>query len=229
MKKIIGILGGMGPFASTAFYLKILKLTNAKKDWEHLRVIIDNNPHIPSRSRHVLYNEESPVEGMKKSCKQLEKYPVDVIAIPCNSASYFIDFFKDEISIPILNIIEITSNYIGENYNKAKRVVVFGSAVIYYKKAYKKYLEKVNKELVIHTEEEQRRIENFIEEIKLDHVTEKLKEKIKKFISDLKSKYDVDVIILGCTEFGCIEELKDKTNIVDSSDVLAKYIIENYK
>ena len=49
-EKIIGILGGMGPEATIDLFHKIVKATNAKKDQEHLRIIIDNNPKIPDRT-----------------------------------------------------------------------------------------------------------------------------------------------------------------------------------
>ena len=115
-QKVVGILGGMGPFATALFFEKMLELTPAKKDWEHLRIIIDNNPKIPSRSRHYLYGEESPVLGMIETCRRLEAYPVDFIVIPCNSASCFLEDVQAKINIPILNIFEITVDAIKNEY-----------------------------------------------------------------------------------------------------------------
>ncbi|MGB4070704.1 MAG: aspartate/glutamate racemase family protein, partial [bacterium] len=48
-RKVIGLLGGMGPEATADLFLKIIRATPADKDQEHLRVIIDNNPQIPDR------------------------------------------------------------------------------------------------------------------------------------------------------------------------------------
>ena len=47
MKRIIGILGGMGPEATAYFYELIIKKTQAEKDQEHLKVVIYSNPEIP--------------------------------------------------------------------------------------------------------------------------------------------------------------------------------------
>src|SRR2546427_6618141 len=41
--KVIGVLGGLGPWATLDFFEKILRLTPAKADQDHLRIIIDNN------------------------------------------------------------------------------------------------------------------------------------------------------------------------------------------
>ena len=41
MKKSIGILGGMGPLATADLLRKIVLLTKAEKDGEHIRIYID--------------------------------------------------------------------------------------------------------------------------------------------------------------------------------------------
>ena len=45
-EKVIGILGGMGPEATIDLFVKIVKGTKAKKEQDHLRILIDNNPKI---------------------------------------------------------------------------------------------------------------------------------------------------------------------------------------
>jgi len=47
--RTIGVVGGMGPWATLDFFAKVLRLTPARRDQEHLRLIIDNNPQIPDR------------------------------------------------------------------------------------------------------------------------------------------------------------------------------------
>ena len=223
----VGILGGMGPYATLAFFEKILKLTPAEKDWNHLHLVIDNNPHIPSRSRAYLYKEESPAEDMVASCKKLESYPVDIIAIPCNSAMYFLNSVKEKIGVPILNIVEVTSGRVKNKINPGKRIAVWGGIITYLEKSYKPYLEKEGFLFIDHDEEDQDLITSYIEEIKktggLDLPI------FKKFLSDYSIKYRPDAVILGCTEFGCLSsvytELAD-TIFIDSDTELALYIID---
>lgn len=45
---IIGILGGMGPEASAVLFQVIIKNTEAARDQDHLRVMVDNNLRSPS-------------------------------------------------------------------------------------------------------------------------------------------------------------------------------------
>ena len=49
MKKSIGILGGMGPLATADLFRKIVLLTDAARDNDHIRVYIDDNASIPDR------------------------------------------------------------------------------------------------------------------------------------------------------------------------------------
>lgn len=51
--KIIGILGGMGPEATAEYYMKIIRATQAEKDQDHYRVIIDSNAKIPDRTAAI--------------------------------------------------------------------------------------------------------------------------------------------------------------------------------
>ena len=98
-KKTIGILGGMGPYATLMFLKNILSLTKADKDSDHIRTITDSNIDIPSRSRAILFNEVSPLNGMIDSCKKLKNYPVDAIYVPCNSADFWLDEVQKSIKI----------------------------------------------------------------------------------------------------------------------------------
>ncbi|MDA9896974.1 amino acid racemase [Pelagibacterales bacterium] len=223
--KSIGILGGMGPYATISFFEKIISMTNAKKDWDYPRLIIDNNTKIPSRSRHVLYNEKSPVNGMIKSCKQLENYPVDIIAIPCNSACCFLDKVKKKINIPIIDIIEITANSMLKHKKNVKSCAVISGISQYKNQSYKKYLEKNGFIYVHHSKNIQSKIEKLIENIKKNPNNKKHKQDCKNIINQIMVKYKVDSFILGCTEFGCIEKNNFNFPIVDSSHELAKYIV----
>lgn len=49
MVKTIGILGGMGPYATIDLFQKIVSNTPAKIEQDHHQIIIYNNPIIPSR------------------------------------------------------------------------------------------------------------------------------------------------------------------------------------
>ena len=49
-KKILGVIGGMGPIATSFFMELVIKMTQAETDQDHLDMIIYNIPSIPDRT-----------------------------------------------------------------------------------------------------------------------------------------------------------------------------------
>jgi aspartate racemase len=103
---IIGILGGMGPEVTLDLFKKIIKNTDAVKDQDHLRVLIDNNPKIPDRTPAILNSGENPLPMMIDTAKNIEKAGANFIIIACSSAHYFIQKLRERIAIPVISIIE---------------------------------------------------------------------------------------------------------------------------
>ncbi len=85
-EKVVGIIGGMGPEATEDLMQRIIRLTPARDDIDHIRCIVDNNPKIPSRVRAIIQGDgESPAPCLSDMAKRLESWGADFLAIPCNS------------------------------------------------------------------------------------------------------------------------------------------------
>ena len=104
-EKVVGVLGGMGPEATLDFLAKVVALTPAQRDQDHLRIIIDNNPKIHDRTETNLSNVELLLPVLVETARNLERAGVDFIVIPCNTVHYFYDSLVKEVSVPILHII----------------------------------------------------------------------------------------------------------------------------
>lgn len=220
--KTVGVLGGMGPYATLAFFKALLDQTPAKKDWEHLRVIIDNNPHIPSRTRYLLYKEESPFDGMLESCIKLQQYPVDFIAVPCNSAAIFVPELQARIDVPIMNICEVTANALAAAYPQARQVAVLGAYVTYTARVYERFLADHGITLVDHGSEIQHAMVDLIEELKLGYSNANQVTRLQALLLRLKADFQVDAAILGCTELNCLPTFESCIPLIDSNLELAK-------
>ena len=88
-RKVIGIIGGMGPMATADLFIKIIENTAAATDQEHLHVLIDNNTDIPDRTACILEGSDAPLGPMVESAKRLVDQGADFLIIPCNTAHYF--------------------------------------------------------------------------------------------------------------------------------------------
>ena len=98
----IGVLGGMGSYATLHFFERLLDAFDVEKEWERPRIIIDNNCVLPSRTRAILYHErrDELVRGMADSIRRLVTYDVDAIAIPCNTAHCFLPEVRGALGEP---------------------------------------------------------------------------------------------------------------------------------
>ena len=146
MKKIVGVIGGMGPLATSDLFNKIIKYTDANKDSEHIHIIIDNNTSIPDRSKFILENGESPLNEIVSSAKKLENAGVDFIIIPCNTSHSLYDEIAKRINTPIINMIDEVAKEL-EKLN-IKKVGLLATTGTIKSGIYKKYLDIHNIETI---------------------------------------------------------------------------------
>lgn len=106
--KKLGVLGGLGPAASAEFLRQLANKCPAQKDQEHPVVYMIADCDIPDRTTAIFGKGESPLPKIKADLLQLAEMGADVLAVPCNTAHYFIDQFVEELPIPLVHIIDAT-------------------------------------------------------------------------------------------------------------------------
>lgn len=105
----LGILGGMGPQATQIFYQRVIERTQAECDQEHVPTLIWSDTQIPDRTAAILGGEEERVyQRLRTSAQLLENAGATLIAIPCNTSHYFVPKLSQDVTIPILNMIQET-------------------------------------------------------------------------------------------------------------------------
>ena len=105
-RKVIGIIGGMGPMATADLFKKIIESTAAASDQEHLHVLIDNNTDIPDRTACIEAGSDAPLAPMVESARRLQDMGADVLLIPCNTAHHFYPGVAAAVDVPVLNMPE---------------------------------------------------------------------------------------------------------------------------
>ena len=104
--KMVGVIGGMGPDATVDLMRRVLAATPANDDIDHVRMIVDNNPQVPSRIKALIDKTgESPGPCMADMGKRLQNYGVDFLVIPCNTAHHYYRNVVDAVRVPVLNMI----------------------------------------------------------------------------------------------------------------------------
>lgn len=106
--KTVGVLGGMGPEATVDFMSRVIAHTEASSDQDHLHLIVDQNPGVPSRQDALLSEGDNPGPDMAAMAQRLEKAGADFLVIPCNTAHAWQQDVRDAVDIPLLSIVDAT-------------------------------------------------------------------------------------------------------------------------
>ncbi|QSO51441.1 aspartate/glutamate racemase family protein [Alicyclobacillus curvatus] len=102
----VGILGGLGPLAGAHFYRRLVELTPAESDEDHIPVILVSHPDVPSRIHHLSGTGPSPVPKLTELCRQLEQLGARIIAVPSTTTSIYQAELSLEVNVPIISLID---------------------------------------------------------------------------------------------------------------------------
>jgi aspartate racemase len=108
MSKIVGVLGGMGPAATLDFFARALHAAGAKRDQDHIRLIIDCNPAVPDRNEAVAGRGPSPGPVLAEMARGLARAGAEVLVMPCNAAHAFLSDVETATDVPVVSIIDVT-------------------------------------------------------------------------------------------------------------------------
>ena len=106
--KNLGVLGGMGPAAGAEFLRLLARDAPVERDQDHPGIIMLSEPSIPDRTQAIMGQGEDPTPRLRRCLERLTEWGADVLAVPCNTAHFFIDRFRDELRVPFIHIVEAT-------------------------------------------------------------------------------------------------------------------------
>jgi len=225
-EKTVGIIGGMGPEATVDVFAKMVAATPSRRDQDHLRIIIDNNPKIPSRFKFIMGRGENPLPYLIEMAKKLERYGADFLLIPCNAAHHFYDQIQKEVGIPILHISEETRKYIRSMKQKPQKVGLMASGSTVVAGVYQRVFEGFRIELVLPNPKDQQVVSEAIYSFKKGMRTKRLEKRLMNVAHSL-AKTGAEAIILGCTELPVIlKGVKSSVQFIDANEVLARAAVK---
>ncbi len=106
-KRILGVIGGLGPLASAYFIRLVTEMTDAKVDQDHIEILMHSMPQIPDRTGFILgESQASPLPQMLEAGRGLVAGGAKIIAIPCITAHFFQKTLENELGVTVLNAIE---------------------------------------------------------------------------------------------------------------------------
>src|SRR5687767_7815525 len=121
--RTIGILGGMGPAATVELMSRIIKRTAAKDDRDHIRMLVDNNPKVPSRIAAIIEGTGAdPLPELKRMASGLQLAGADFLVMACNTAHYYQAELAASVDIPFLSILDVTARHLAAHHPRAARI-----------------------------------------------------------------------------------------------------------
>ena len=227
MKPKIGIIGGMGPLATTIFLKKVIDCTNARIDQDNVPLAIINDTIVPDRTAFLLgKSTDNPLTYLIKDMHDLEALGCNYASMICNTSHSFYEELKENTNMQLINMVELTLEEVkNKGYNRPGLMATDGTIKAQVYDKFNKYdLDIIIPEVSIQKE---------INELIYDYVKKNIKAPEYKFIDIIEyfKSSGCDSIILGCTELSVIvDDLNiQKDNIIDSTTILADKIVKIYK
>ncbi|MBS4194895.1 cysteate racemase [Lederbergia citri] len=228
MEKTIGILGGMGPYATIDLFHKIVSNTPANIDQDHHKIIIYNNPKIPSRMEAFNKGAKSPLQELIQSALVLERAGADFIIIACNSAHIWLDELRRNVNIPIYSMIENTVQHLlGCKSSINEKILLFATESTIHHQLYQNAFKGSPYKIVVPNKEEQKVVNRAIYDVKTGKVKGNVYiKKLNQMIETYQTE-GVSMIIGGCTEIPLLfPYFATDIKLVDPTLLLAKLAIK---
>lgn len=229
MTYVIGVLGGMGTYATIHLFQQYAEVFPAEKEWERPRIIIDNRCTMPSRVRAFLYNEkvDQLVNEMSDSMQHLVEAGANRIILACNTSHLFLPIIYKRIpnlEEKVVHIINICVDQI--EAEGIKKIYLLGSEGTIESCIYQDALRRKKVECLCPDPEEYSMLRTCIEAVKQNRYSDE----VESIFLQLLNRYDAS--ILGCTELPILyEKYKDKvkcTHVFDPLYIGLRKLKEEY-
>ena len=199
MHKTIGILGGMSPESTVAYYEYITR-TYAKTfgDYGYPQILI----YSVSFQTYVDWPEEGRwdlvAEGLSQAAQALERAGADVILIATNTMHIVFDEVEASVSVPMLSLLDAVADAIQER--DMQTVGLLGTAFTMEKTFYHEALAPRDIQILVPDERDRQQVNDIIyRELVAGEIRDASRDTFVDIIDRLAQR-GAEGVILGCTE-----------------------------
>lgn len=214
----VGVLGGMGPEAALLFMQRVLAAVSAEDDADHIPLLVDQNPQVPSRIAALIEGKGTdPAPVLAAMAKRLETAGAQGLVMPCNTAHAYAPVIQMAVGIPFLSMVGTTTEAIAKLYPKAKIGMLASPAVkraAVFDPAFQ-----ANGLTPLYAEDQDALL-SAIRQLKRDGNDPSAKETALRMAKALYAQ-GADVVLVGCSEFSMLtQDIAAQMPVIDSLDVL---------
>ncbi|MER9708321.1 amino acid racemase [Mesorhizobium sp. M0204] len=224
-KKLIGILGGMGPAATVDFMSKIVSATPVAIDQDHIPLIVYDIPQIPDRSSAIENGQDDPFLPMLSGVRFLDAAGVEFIAIPCNTAHYWHDRLDRGARATILHICQAVLDELRAMPTRPRSIAIMATRGTISADIYGTDLLKAVDRVVIPDEKSQHLIDHSITFVKRGAMAPAREAAVA--AARLLVQHGAECLLLACTELPvAFSGIEIGTMTLDATDALARACIK---
>jgi aspartate racemase len=222
-QRVVGIIGGMGPEATVELMRRVTVRTRAEDDADHVHLLIESNPKIPSRIAHLIEGGgRDPLPDILRVARNLEGAGAQALAIPCNTAHHYAQEIQAAVTIPLLHMVKLTAARIAAR-NPGARVGVLASTAVHRVGVYEREL--VDRGLEAVRPRRQDDLMALIRGVKRGETGAEAARGLAEIGAEFEDH--CEIALIACSELSLIsEQLAASGRVLDSLDVLADAIVE---
>ena len=221
----VGVLGGLGPAATVLFMHRLVELTDAHRDQDHVDLIVWQHGSIPDRSAFLLGHGESPEPVLVADAVALERAGARFIAIPCNTAVVWVEQMRAAVSIEVLDTVAETVAAAQRAVPGLQRLGLLATDGTLLAGTYAAAAAAAGIDLLTPSPEVQHEVMSIIYDgVKAGEPVPR--ERFDAVVDHLR-RQGADAVALGCTELSVLHgELGiDDPTVVDSIEALARRVV----
>jgi aspartate racemase len=225
--KIVGILGGMGPAATVDLMQRIIASTPANDDADHIHMLVDNNPKVPSRIKALIEKTgPSPLPVLEAMARRLESQGADFLAMPCNTAHHFYPELASAVEIPVLNIMQLAVAHIAAQQPAVRRVGMLASSALSQIALYEPWMASIGADILYPKPEAQEALMSLIVAVKSNRDAALGHSALWHCADELEAA-GAECLLIACTELSVIaRSMRSKLPHYDAADILARAVID---
>ncbi len=226
-RAVVGILGGMGPLATADLYRKIIELTPARRDQEHIPVVIYADPRVPDRTEALLHGGDDPVPWLVRGARALDALGADFIVVPCNTAHAFLDVVQPRVEPPILSMIDAAADEIRATWPDAEVVGLLATSGTISAELYQRALLERGIDVIVPDDDIQKRcVMAAIRAVKAGRPAGEATALLVEASVHLAER-GADVLLAACTEIPvALQQEHVETPLLDATLALARAAVE---
>lgn len=224
-RQMVGVIGGMGPQATAEFYRRLVAMTPARGDHEHLHVLIDSDPSIPSRQEALAGRGKSPLGQLIVIARRLESAGATCLAMPCNTAHAWYGELQEAVGIPIIHMIEETVHVIRHTTSRPRALGILATNGALQAELYEKAFGDGGPRLCAPDAEQCQAVMDAVAGVKAGSMIGRRQVAA---VARAMLERGADAILVGCTEVSLLVRPDDvEAEVIDSMSVLARATVSH--